>query len=177
MTHRASAPDSTSGTVTSVGVSGSDGIDVANSPVTGSGTIALSLGAITPDSVTFGAGTALSAYVVGTYTGTATGMTTAPTGTFKYTLIGNAVILDMPAITGTSNATTFTITGAPVAIRPTTAKEIIVRISDNGGAQTISLGTMGTNGTLTLYTNAAGGAFTNTGTKTIETLSSSYTLA
>lgn len=39
------------GTVTSVSVSGSNGIGVSGSPITGSGTIALSLGAITPTSV------------------------------------------------------------------------------------------------------------------------------
>jgi hypothetical protein len=39
------------GTVTSVGVSGANGIGVSGSPVTSSGTIALSLGAITPTSV------------------------------------------------------------------------------------------------------------------------------
>ena len=39
------------GTVTSVGVSGANGIDVSGSPITSSGTIALSLGDITPTSV------------------------------------------------------------------------------------------------------------------------------
>jgi hypothetical protein len=39
------------GGVTSVAVTGSDGISVTGSPITTSGTIALSLGAITPDSV------------------------------------------------------------------------------------------------------------------------------
>jgi hypothetical protein len=43
---------SNTGTVTSVGVSGADGIGVASSPVTTSGTIALTLGSITPDDVT-----------------------------------------------------------------------------------------------------------------------------
>lgn len=40
-----------SGTVTSVGISGSNGIGVSGSPITGSGTITISLGAITPSSV------------------------------------------------------------------------------------------------------------------------------
>ena len=46
-----------SGTVTSVGVSGANGIGVTNSPITTSGTIALSLGAITPTSISTGTGT------------------------------------------------------------------------------------------------------------------------
>ena len=49
------------GTVTSVGISGANGIGVASSPVTTSGTIALSLGAITPSSVSTGALTASGA--------------------------------------------------------------------------------------------------------------------
>lgn len=40
-----------SGTVTSVGITGNDGIVVANTPVTSSGTISLDLGNITPDSL------------------------------------------------------------------------------------------------------------------------------
>ena len=44
------------GTVTSVGISGANGIGVTNSPITTSGTIALSLGAITPTSISTGTG-------------------------------------------------------------------------------------------------------------------------
>lgn len=49
------------GTVTSVGVSGSSGIGVSGSPITSSGSITLSLGAITPTSVSTGALTASGA--------------------------------------------------------------------------------------------------------------------
>lgn len=44
----------TGGTVTSVGISGADGISVSGSPITSSGTISLSLGDITPDTITAG---------------------------------------------------------------------------------------------------------------------------
>jgi hypothetical protein len=40
------------GSVTSVGISGADGIGVASSPITTSGTISLTLGSITPDDIT-----------------------------------------------------------------------------------------------------------------------------
>jgi hypothetical protein len=43
-----------SGTVTSVAISGNNGIGVSGSPITTNGTITLSLGAITPSSVTIG---------------------------------------------------------------------------------------------------------------------------
>lgn len=49
------ASSGTSGTVTSITVSGANGIGVSGSPVTSSGTVALSLGAITPTSVNTGA--------------------------------------------------------------------------------------------------------------------------
>lgn len=49
------------GTVTSVGVTGNNGIGVSGSPITSSGSITLSLGAITPTSVSTGALTASGA--------------------------------------------------------------------------------------------------------------------
>lgn len=44
----------------------------------------------------------------GSFTFTATGLTTSPTGTGRYVKHGNLVTLFLPAISGTSNATTFT---------------------------------------------------------------------
>lgn len=59
------------GTVTSVGIIGTDGIGVADSPITSSGDITLSLGAITPDSVA-SAGTVTGSNLSGTNTGDVT---------------------------------------------------------------------------------------------------------
>jgi hypothetical protein len=56
------------GTVTSVAVSGANGIGVAGSPITSSGTIALTLGAITPSSVA-ASGTVTGSNLSGTNTG------------------------------------------------------------------------------------------------------------
>ncbi len=56
------------GTVTSVGVSGANGIGVSGSPITTSGVIALSLGAITPTSVS-ASGTVTGSNLSGTNTG------------------------------------------------------------------------------------------------------------
>lgn len=61
------ASSSSSGGVTSIGISGANGIGVSGSPVTGSGTIGLSLGDITPTSINFGQ-TSLSYYGEGTWT-------------------------------------------------------------------------------------------------------------
>ena len=80
----------TTGTVTSVGVAGNDGIGVSGSPITSSGTITLSLGAITPLSVAaIGAvsGSNLSGTNTGDQTITLTGdVTGSGTGSFAATL-------------------------------------------------------------------------------------------
>ncbi len=85
----------TSGTVTSVAVSGANGIGVSGSPITSSGTISLSLGAITPTSVN-ASGTVLGSNLSGTNTGdqtiTLTGdITGSGTGSFATTLASTAV--------------------------------------------------------------------------------------
>jgi hypothetical protein len=111
-----------------------------------------------------------------TFTATATGMTTAPTGTVKYSVTGNTVTLDLPAINGTSNATTFTLTGGPVDIRPAVDKDMPVRITDNG-VQAFGFVRVKTTGVLELYATAAGNVFTASGAKAIAANSVTYTLA
>lgn len=84
-----------SGTVTSVAVSGSDGMTVSGSPITSSGTISLGLGDITPDSVA-ATGTVTGSNLSGTNTGdqtiTLTGdVTGSGTGSFAATIASSAV--------------------------------------------------------------------------------------
>lgn len=78
------------GSVTSVAVAGNDGIGVSGSPITSTGTITLSLGAITPTSVA-ATGTVTGSNLSGTNTGdqtiTLTGdVTGSGTGSFATTL-------------------------------------------------------------------------------------------
>ena len=87
-----------SGTVTSVGLLGGNGITVSNSPVTTSGTISVGLGNITPTSVA-ATGTVTGSNISGTNTGdqtiTLTGdVTGTGTGTFSTTLSNTGVIAD-----------------------------------------------------------------------------------
>jgi hypothetical protein len=110
------------------------------------------------------------------FAATATGMTTSPTGTVSYSIVGNLVTLDIPAISGTSNATTFTLTGAPSTIAPVTEKDVLVRIIDNG-TSAVGFARIKTTGVIELYATLSGGAFTASGTKSIPTNSISYTLA
>jgi hypothetical protein len=110
------------------------------------------------------------------YTATATGMTTSPTGTVKYSVVGNTVTLDIPSISGTSNSTSFTLTGGPVAIRPAVDKDIFLRITDNG-TNAVGFARIKTTGVIELYATVAGVAFTASGTKAVTANSISYTLA
>lgn len=59
----------------------------------------------------------------GTFTGTFTGLVGGPTVTCSWTKVGNSVTLFIPSAGAvTSNLTTFTLTGLPAAIQPTTKK-------------------------------------------------------
>ena len=116
---------------------------------------------------------------VGTYTGTVTGCTTAPTVSIAYTLVGNRladgvggiVNMKIPTVTCTSNSTGFSITGAPVAIRPSLSSGDIVihRFTDNSVAASdgsFSVG-MSNSGVLEFQRGGSGTGFTNVNTKGI----------
>lgn len=126
--------------------------------------------------ITLAGGSTLAKYVTGSFTCTGTGFSVDPTGTAYYTVIGNVVTVDYPALTGTSDATTFTITGQPAAIQPTTAKDGTTRTQDNGAAYVAASYAIGTNGVVTLAANADGGAFTASGTKATGKFTVVYTL-
>ena len=71
----------------------------------------------------------------GSFTGSFTGFSGTPTCTFNYRLTGGVVTLSMEGDpVGTSNATTMTVTGLPVAIRPTTETvEVPCLVYDGAG--------------------------------------------
>lgn len=110
-----------------------------------------------------------------TYTGAFTGTSTDPAPVIRYTVTSKAVLLYIPAASATSNATGFTITGAPAAILPARTQTVLVIVRDNN---TVSIGTatMSTGGTLTFGLGVSGGAFTNTGTKGVELQTIGYSL-
>lgn len=118
----------------------------------------------------------LDDYREGTFVATATGMTTTPTGTATYVRVGNSVNLEIPLVSGTSNATTFTLTGMVAAIRPAAQRDIILRTQDNTGAYVISLATISTGGVITLYASANSAVFTATGTKSVAAINISYVI-
>lgn len=105
-------------------------------------------------------------YEEGSFTGTLTGCTTSPTGTIKFTRDGDQVSLYVAAdITGTSNTTAATITGIPAGLQPGNSQRFNCLVKDNtvnvAGYALVAAGTM------TLYTSAAFGStsFTGSGTK------------
>lgn len=120
-------------------------------------------------------GTATWGVTQSSFTATATGMTTSPTGTVYYSVVGKTVTLDLPYITGTSNSVSFTLTGAPVAIIPATQKDMIGRVVDNGVGITGMI-RIRTNGVIQFYASVSGADFTTSGTKSITENSISYTL-
>ena len=149
-------------------------IDVSGTITWGAYTIAVPTGSTTTYLRNDGTWGAISTDY--TYTATATGMTTSPTVTVKYTRMGSVVTMDITAIAGTSNATTFTLTGGTTAMRPAAQKQVIAGVADNGVLKT-GLLIVETSGTLSLYIDFAGGAFTNSGAKGLVGLSFSYTVA
>ncbi len=78
-------------------------------------------------------GRALMTTEKGTYTVTATGMTASITGTAYYERNGDRVTLQIPTLSGTSNAATFTLTGLPSSLFPArTQGNMTLLIQDNG---------------------------------------------
>jgi hypothetical protein len=114
----------------------------------------------------------------GSFTLTATGMTTSPTGTAYWAKYGDLVTINLPSISGTSNANTFTLTGFPVALLPNTGPStgFIVRgIDNNVSIMVMATITAGDN-TITLSNNIGSvpNTWVSSGTKGIMTTSISY---
>jgi hypothetical protein len=118
----------------------------------------------------------LATYDQGTFTGTLTGCSTAPTGTFYWSRNGNAVTIDtVGTLQATSNATTLTVTGLPAALTPARTQRFQVPdacMVDNTSAIAIPssgafVNIAGT--TLTFAKNSATSGWTASGTKGIQT--------
>jgi hypothetical protein len=109
--------------------------------------------------------------VSGTFTGTLTGVVGTVTGTCRYSLIGRNVMVRLPAINGTSNATTCTITGMPVFLSPTSVSQICAIPSacfmDNNVLTNDAMASVSpaTPGTITFGLGATSGGFTAANTK------------
>lgn len=133
----------------------------------GTGTLNLAVGAFVNN-------VPIAVNTSGTFVGTLTGMAGATTGTFNYEIVGKHVTLTcIAAVQGTSNATSMSLTGIPVAIQPATGiPSFLLLITDNGtskigfaqcSAATFAIGLF-QNGTA-LFTSTVFTNFTATGLK------------
>lgn len=112
----------------------------------------------------------------GNFTITGTGFAANPTATAIWEKHQDMVLLHIPSLTGTSNATTFTLTGLPAAIQPTKTAYSFVSAVDNGGAVTgLAILTAGS-GTVGLFASPAGAIWTNSGTKTLNPCMLAYAM-
>ena len=103
----------------------------------------------------------------GTFTGTPTGGTgfSPATVTCRWARVGNLVTLIIPATTGTSNSTSFTMTGLPAAIQPNTSQTILlpVGIENNSGGSQPAQVTISASGTMTFLWTTGTVSFSATG--------------
>lgn len=124
------------------------------------------------DLLGFGADTAT--FASGSFTGTLTGYASGPTGTISYAVVANSAgtgkiahLWADSAITGTSNATSLTMTGAPAAVRPVTAARVGATFAVDNNTLVAANFSIATGGTITFGMGAgfSGTGFTNSGTK------------
>ena len=111
----------------------------------------------------------LDYYKEGTFTATGTGFSNAtpPSSAWYYVRVGKQVTISTGLITGTSNTTTFTVTGLPSELIPPIIRNCMIRIRDNGGALILGLMQIGTGGTLSIFKTPNGDVFTASGNKAI----------
>lgn len=121
-------------------------------------------GAVTASQITLGGG---EAFVYGdtSFTVTGTGFSGSVTATCYGVKIGRSVTIHIIGLTGTSNATTFTITGIPAGWQPANLATFLILASD-ASTETIAIAQI-SGGTITLSKGVPGGAWTNSGTKAI----------
>lgn len=102
----------------------------------------------------------------GSFVITATGFSgTAPNGTAYYARSGKIVCLFVPGLSGTSNANTFTLTGIPAAIRPTSLEpDALLHLADNG-IDISGMGRIKTTGIIELFRNFSSTGWTAAGAK------------
>jgi hypothetical protein len=116
-------------------------------------------------------------YEEGTFAVTATGFSgTAPSGTAWYVRVGKQVTLTLPHIEGTSNATTFTLTGLPTLLVPAANFFVSLMVADNSVYQSFS-GTMrfaAGSAVITIVKDSGGAPWTASGIKVVVETSVAY---
>lgn len=114
-----------------------------------------------------------SAKAPGSFTASLTGCTASVTGTARYVVDNDVCTLYLPGLTGTSNATSATITGLPAAIHPSTAVFGTVLLALDNGAEVLAQCDI-TAGVLTLYRNGSTTGWAAAGTKGVRAQTITY---
>jgi hypothetical protein len=153
------------GTVTSVGISGANGISVTSSPITTSGTIALSLGAITPTSVA-AVGTISGSNFSGTSSGTNTGDQTI-------TLLGDVTGGGVGSFT-TALSTTGVVAGTYTLSTITVDSKGRITSASSGSAGAGTVTSVSVNGTAGRITSS-GSPITSSGTIALDLATTAVT--
>lgn len=110
-------------------------------------------------------------FTSGTFTGTLTGCATAPTATFNYTIITNAmaIVECTSGLTATSNANTCTITGMPAVLNSARVVNVLLSNFVNFGANQPGAVVSPSGGVMTFLFPSAGtmtsNSWTTSGTK------------
>lgn len=111
----------------------------------------------------------------GSFTATASGLTTTPTGLVYYHKLGNTVTLMIPTISGTSNATTFDLNILPESIRPSNTQKSLMTVINNG-AYSVSYANIQANGYIVLWAAFNSSSFVSSGTKGVSECTLTYLL-
>jgi hypothetical protein len=110
----------------------------------------------------------VATYETGTFIGTLTGCTTAPTATFYWCRAGDIITISLGSnLTATSNAVTLTVTGLPAALQPARQQQCAATVFDNGSPVPAWVQVLAGSGTITFLTfsTSNGNGWTNSGTK------------
>lgn len=119
--------------------------------------------------------TGLLGDIVSSYTGTLTGLTTSPTANVEYSISNNiASITIFTGVTGTSNASTLTITGAPGCLIPFESRSCLTRVIDNGTTYIGNVAISSSDASLIFSKDVGVNAFTTSGTKGIPSITFTY---
>ena len=160
---------------------GDGGITVGNAPTGGDEGV----GTINVSGNYYQNGVAL--LLTGTFTGTLTGMTATINATFTYKIVGNlATVICTSGCSGTSNSTSFTMTGLPSNLQPASVDSFVTcNLQDNSSnlisglceithaTGTVTFARSVVSGTVVTFSNSG---FTSSGSKGLNGTSFTYTL-
>jgi len=112
----------------------------------------------------------------GSFTATLTDLTTTVTTEIKYTVVGRIVTLYIPSASGTSNSTSFTITGLPIILTPQTNSGFILCRTRNNGSDGLGMFRIQTDSVMYFFSNVDGSTFASSGEKGVLSSTVTYRL-